>query len=100
MENIIDFVPENMMIVVIGLWIIGYCLKKTPKVEDWSIPWILIVVGVIFSIGLNILDKDITSNLLVTATLQGICCAGVAVLGNQLKKQTEKEMESEDRDIK
>jgi len=99
MENIIKFIPENMLIVVAGLWFIGYCLKKSPM-KDWSIPWILILVGIIFSIGLNILDNDITSNLLVTATLQGICCAGVAVLGNQLKKQTEKEMESEDRDIK
>ncbi|WP_338631536.1 phage holin family protein [Clostridium baratii] len=100
MENIINFIPENMLIVVIGLWIIGYCLKKTPKVEDWCIPWVLILIGMIFSIGLNIIDNDITSNLLVTATLQGICCAGVAVLGNQLKKQTEKEMESEKRNIK
>ncbi|WP_338631128.1 phage holin family protein [Clostridium baratii] len=100
MENIINFIPENMLIVVIGLWIIGYCLKKTHKVEDWSIPWVLILIGMIFSIGLNIIDNDITSNLLVTATLQGICCAGVAVLGNQLKKQTEKEMESEKRNIK
>ena len=80
MENIIKFVPEQLLILVAALYVIGMFLKKTPKIVDWSIPWILIVLGVGFSI--SILGVNPTS------ILQGVICAFCSVGANQLVKQT------------
>lgn len=80
MENIIKFVPEQLLILVAALYVIGMFLKKTPKVVDWSIPWILIILGIGFSI--SILGVNPTS------ILQGVICAFCSVGANQLVKQT------------
>ncbi|MDH5064925.1 phage holin family protein [Clostridium perfringens] len=80
MENIIKFVPEQLLILVAALYVIGMFLKKTPKIVDWSIPWILIVLGIGFSI--SILGVNPTS------ILQGVICAFCSVGANQLVKQT------------
>lgn len=80
MENIIKFVPEQLLILVAALYVIGMFLKKTPKIVDWSIPWILIILGIGFSI--SILGVNPTS------ILQGVICAFCSVGANQLVKQT------------
>ena len=80
MENLINFVPEQLLILVAALNVLGVFLKNTPSIRDWSIPYILLLVGVVastFLVGFN-----------ATAILQGIVCTGVAVLANQLFKQT------------
>ncbi|PWX07263.1 holin [Clostridium perfringens] len=80
MENIIKFVPEQLLILVAALYVIGMFLKKTPKIVDWSIPWILIILGIGFSI--SILGVNPAS------ILQGVICAFCSVGANQLVKQT------------
>ncbi|CEK30249.1 holin protein [[Clostridium] sordellii] len=80
METIINFVPEQLLILVAALYVIGIFLKRTPKIKDWSIPWILLVLGISFSIpimGFN-----------ATSILQGIICSFGAIATNQLVKQT------------
>lgn len=80
METIIKFVPEQLLILVAALYVVGIFLKKTPRVRDWSIPWVLLVLGVGFSIfimGVN-----------ATSILQGIICSFGAIATNQLVKQT------------
>lgn len=91
--DLIKFVPEQLMILVAGIFIIGIFLKKTPKIKDWLIPWILIVLGVIGSITLN---KDISA----TSVIQGVICVGAAVLTNQLVKQTSEGISTEEKDIR
>ncbi|HAT4166097.1 TPA: phage holin family protein [Clostridium perfringens] len=80
MENIIKFVPEQLLILVAALYVIGMFLKKTPKVVDWSIPWILVVLGVGFSVAIMGINP--------TSILQGVICAFGAIATNQLVKQT------------
>ena len=63
--DLIKFVPEHLMILVVGIFIIGTFLKKTPKINDWLIPWILLVLGIIGSIALN-------NSLSVTSIIQGV----------------------------
>ena len=80
METIINFVPEQLLILVAALYVIGIFLKRTPKIKDWSIPWILLFLGISFSIpimGFN-----------ATSILQGIICSFGAIATNQLVKQT------------
>ncbi|SUY47045.1 holin [Clostridium putrefaciens] len=79
--DLIKFVPEQLLILLAGLYVIGIFLKNSPKVLDWSIPWILLVVGIGGSITLQ---QGITA----LAVFQGIVCTGTAVLTNQLIKQT------------
>lgn len=77
--DLTKFIPETLGLLVAVLYIIGTFLKDSPKVKDWSIPWILTLLGIAGSCGLQGFNT--------TSVLQGIACAGVAVLTNQLKKQ-------------
>lgn len=80
MDNLISFVPEQLIIVVVALYVIGVFLKNTPTIKDWCIPYILLIIGVVgsvFLVGFN-----------ATGVLQGIICTGVAVMTNQVAKQT------------
>ncbi|MGG7077392.1 phage holin family protein [Clostridium sardiniense] len=77
--DLTKFIPEALGLLVAVLYIVGTFLKDSPKVQDWSIPWVLTVLGVAGSCGLQGFNT--------TAVLQGIACAGVSVLTNQLKKQ-------------
>lgn len=80
METIIKFVPEQLLILVAALYVIGMFLKRTPKVQDWIIPWVLLVLGVIFSISIMGINA--------TSILQGIICSFGAIATNQFVKQT------------
>lgn len=44
--NLLDFLNENYYMMVPALWVIGYALKQTPNVPDWSIIWILVIISV------------------------------------------------------
>ncbi|MDM8127096.1 phage holin family protein [Paraclostridium benzoelyticum] len=80
METIIKFVPEQLLILVAALYVVGMFLKKTPKIQDWIIPWILLILGVIFSISIMGINA--------TSILQGIICSFGAIATNQFVKQT------------
>lgn len=80
MENLINFIPEQLLILVVALYAIGIFLKKTPGVKDWTIPWFLLSLGVIFSITIC----GFTAN----SILQGIICSFGAIGINQVYKQS------------
>lgn len=81
--DILKFINENYMILVAVLIVLGSFLKNSSKVPDWSIPWVLLVVSVGFSVWMGGLSPDVV--------IQGVLVAGGAVLGNQLYKQTTNE---------
>ena len=78
--EILEYIISEALIIIPVLWILGSFLKRTPKVQDWIIPWVLLLVGVILAIGII--------GLTVDAAIQGVLVAGAAVLGHQLLKQT------------
>ena len=78
------YLIKEMLILIPVLYVLGMVIKTTPKVKDWVIPWILLVVGVIFAILVS-LGTDIS---IVDAVIQGILVAGVTVFANQLIVQT------------
>lgn len=80
MMDILTFIQDNIVILVPVLWILGTFLKKTPQIPDWTIPWILIAIGVFLSISLLGLNAN--------AVIQGILVVGGAVLTQNLIKQT------------
>lgn len=77
--EILSLIGENTYIVAAALWVLGTFLKGTPKIPDWSIPFVLTAAGIGLCVGLLGLN--------VQAVMQGVLCAGGAVLLDQGRKQ-------------
>jgi hypothetical protein len=80
--DIMNFIPEQLIILVVTLNVLGFACKSIPILNDRYIPIVLLVIGIIFSIflvGFN-----------VTSIMQGILCWGVAIGVNQTYKQIKK----------
>lgn len=54
-------------------------LKDTPKFSDWAIPYVLLVIGTVATIGLMVLNVDVV--------IQRVLVSGAAVFGHELYKQ-------------
>lgn len=78
--EIMNYLVEESIILIPVIWIIGAFLKKTPRVPDWIIPWILLIVSIVASI--------MKLGFSIQSVIQGILVTGAAVLGHQLIKQT------------
>lgn len=81
-EIIKGLIDVRLAIVVFACWAVGYTLKKTPWLPDWSIIYIVTAVAIVFVI--------LMLGLSVESVVQGILVGAVAVYGNQLVKQAKK----------
>ncbi|MCE5168541.1 phage holin family protein [Paenibacillus profundus] len=79
---IFELIDPALFIVVGACWVIGYILKQTPAVPDWSIVYIVVALAVLFTIGLL--------GWSVEALIQGILTGAFAVFGHQAIKQAKK----------
>lgn len=77
--DVLNFISENTYIVAVVLWVLGEAIKAIPRIPNWVIPFVLMAAGTGLCIGLLGLD--------VQAVMQGILCAGGAVLADQAVKQ-------------
>ncbi len=77
-----NYLAENMLILTPVLYILGNFLKQTPHVKDWFIPWMLLIISVVFALMLGGCN--------IQSFIQGVVATGVTVLANQLVKQTSK----------
>lgn len=77
--NLLNFINENMIILIPVLYILGTLFKKS-RFRDNLIPWFLLAISCILCwiIGQNI----------VNGIIQGTLVTGVCVLGSQLYIQT------------
>jgi hypothetical protein len=78
--DLLNLLNENYLMLVPALWVLGFALKQTPKVPNWSIIWILTLV----SLGFGSFAYGFT----VDAIVNGLIAAGVAVYGHQLVKHS------------
>lgn len=78
--DLLQFLDQNYLMLVPVLWVLGFALKQTPRIPDWSIIWILSVVSLLFG--------WVTFGLTFDAIVNSMIAAGVAVYGHQLFKQT------------
>lgn len=81
-ETVFGLIDTKLLIVVAVCWVIGYTLKKTPRVPDWTIVYIVTVAAVLLSCGLL--------GWTVEAVIQGVITGACAVYGHQLVKQSTK----------
>ena len=80
MQDIIQYVQEEALILVPVLFVLGLLFKNTPRVPDWTIPWALLVIGIVLAV---LLLGDPLQGI-----IQGVLVAGATVLAHQLVKQT------------
>lgn len=78
--DLLNALNENYLMLVPALWVLGFALKQTPKVPNWSIIWILTIL----SLGLAAYSYGFG----VEAIVNGLVAAGVAVYGHQLVKHS------------
>ncbi|MGG1662868.1 phage holin family protein [Brevibacillus sp. NRS-1366] len=76
-----QYMADKALIIVVVLLVLGYFLKRTPRVQDWMIPWSLTLAGVVLACG-------ILQAFTVESVVQGILAAGIASLTHQIWKQT------------
>lgn len=78
-NTLFNLIDPKLLVVVVACWVLGFVLKKTPRVADWIIVYIVTAFAIVFAILL------IGSS--PTAVLQGIMCGAFAVYGHQMLKQ-------------
>lgn len=81
-QMIFELIDPALFIVVGACWVIGFVLKQTPAVPDWSIVYIVVVLAVVFTVG--------TLGWSVEAIIQGILAGAFSVFGHQAIKQAKK----------
>lgn len=79
---IVNLIDPSLLVVVAVCWVLGFIIKQTPNVPNWSIVYIVSA----FAITAVLLLQGIT----VQAVLQGILCGAVSVYGHQLVTQAKK----------
>ncbi|MCC0678946.1 MULTISPECIES: phage holin family protein [unclassified Clostridioides] len=79
MNNLMNFIPEQLLILVAALYIIGECCKKYKQLNNKYIPVVLLLLGIFFSIWILGLSPN--------AILQGVICWGISIGLNQTYKQ-------------
>ncbi|EZR27255.1 phage holin family protein [Clostridioides sp. ZZV14-6009] len=83
MDNLISFIPEQLLILVAALYVIGAGCKKYKQLDNKYIPVVLLILGIGFSVWMLGLNAD--------SVLQGVICWGVAIGINQTYKQLKEE---------
>ena len=78
-----NYIVDNCLILIPVLYIIGMILKNLEFIKDKYIPLILLPIGIALAIAIKGID--------INSVIQGILVTGVAVYGNQIFKQINKE---------
>lgn len=92
MDNLISFINEGLVIVIVAIYVVGVFLKKLESFKDKYITGILMLFGITFAVLLSIINAKykVSLDVIVNGILQGILCWGVAVGVNQTTKQLNK----------
>ena len=92
MENLLTFIPEFLIIVIVATYVMGVFLKKLETVPDKFISSLLMLFAITIAVLLNIINTQYKLSLdtIVNGLLYGILCWGVAVGVNQTYKQLNK----------
>lgn len=92
-SNIMDFIPQTFLILIIALYVLGMFFKKLENVPDKWITVILLLFGITFGVLLAVVNAEykVALDTIVNGILQGILCWGVSVGVNQTVKQMQKD---------
>lgn len=79
---IYELIDPALIVVVAACWVIGYVLKQTPLVPNWTIVYYVMAVAIVLTVMILGLSPE--------AFIQGILCGSFAVFGHQALKQAMK----------
>ncbi|GKX27798.1 hypothetical protein SH1V18_02780 [Vallitalea longa] len=89
-NSIISFIRPELFVLIIFLYCLGLFLKKIPAfTAEWLIPIILLGVSLFITIiymGV-VIEGKFTPVVIVTAVIQSVIIAAIAVFGNEIIKQ-------------
>lgn len=93
MENLLTFIPEHLLILIVATYVVGIFLKRAENFKDTKITIALMIFCIIGSILLTLVNTEYKRlfDATVNAFFQGILCWGVAVGVNQTAKQLKKD---------
>ena len=95
-NDILNFIKPEILILIPVLIIIGLALKKAKYITDWTIPFILGFMGILFSVLILGFQEGFKGPVILDGILQGILCAGMAVYVHQLTIQSTKKRIEDD----
>lgn len=82
MEDIYSYIYEDALIIVPALVVLGKIIKETPRIKNWCIPYILLLIGEVLTVAiLGISSRSI---------IQGVLVTGVSVFSYEAWKQITK----------
>lgn len=81
-NTIAELLDPRLIIVLAACWVLGYILKQTPKVPNWTIIYGVTIVSIVLTIWILGWGPE--------SLIQGVLTGAVAIYGNQLVKQTQK----------
>ncbi|BFH65048.1 phage holin family protein [Paenibacillus azoreducens] len=84
-DTIYELIDTRLLVVVALCWVVGYALKQTPRIPDWTIVYIVTLVAVLITVWMLGFGPE--------ALIQGVLTGAFAVYGNQLVKQATKKEE-------
>ena len=79
-DTLFALIDPSLMLVVAACWALGYILKQTPRVPDWTIVYVVTVLAVVLVVALQGMTTE--------SVIQGVLCGAFAVYGHQVVKQT------------
>lgn len=79
---IFELIDPALFIVVAVCWVLGFILKKTPQVKDWTIIYIVTAIAVLLTVWMLGFGPE--------SIIQGVLCGAFAVYGHQAVKQMKK----------
>lgn len=95
-EMLKEYIYPELLVLIPVLYFIGWCIRRSEKVDNKFIPIMLGGFGVLLcSVYMLSITNTATFNTIFStifaAIVQGLLCAAAAVFVNQLKKQASNE---------
>ncbi|MDK8182128.1 phage holin family protein [Paenibacillus sp. UMB4589-SE434] len=79
---IFELIDPALLIVVAACWVAGYVLKQTPRVQDWTIVYIVTGLAIVMTVWILGFGPQ--------SIIQGILAGAFSVFSHQVIKQTKK----------
>ncbi len=87
---VLQFIPTDLLIMVVGCYCLGMFLKAIPNIPDWTIPLLLLgITCVLTTISIG-LESGFNGRTILDGFIYGLLSSAVAVYGNQVIKQIKK----------
>ncbi|GAK39519.1 phage holin family protein [Paenibacillus urinalis] len=80
--TILELIHPQLFIVLALCWVVGYILKQTPRVPNWTIVYVVTIIAVAVTVWMLGWGPE--------SLIQGILTGAFAVYGNQLLHQAHK----------